>query len=65
MIARHRDEPGLPWENNPSDVYNINSHSVNTVCLCLYISVIGEYTYFPCSSLINVLLWSMRITNIY
>ena len=35
MIARHRDEPGLPWENNPSDVNSINSNSVNTVCLCL------------------------------
>ena len=65
MIARHRDEPGLPWENNPSNVYSINSYNVNTVCLCLVIDVIGEYRYFPCLSLISVLLWSVRITSIY
>ena len=35
MIARPRDEPGLPWENNPADVYIINSYRVHTVSLCL------------------------------
>ena len=34
--------PSLPWENNPSNVYSINSNNVHTVFLCLYIQVL-EY----------------------